>query len=216
MIASEVLMLSDFILNDSDYVTYTKEDRVRALNSACMAIIIPRPDACVGIDPVELRKGPHQKLPEGSLRLLEPCYLLDEEGNRQWPVELIVRSEQDRLDPDWIHQAQTTEIIEIMYDERTPQHYWVNPPAEEGTRLELATSVRPDPMTAMDSEFPMSDKYATVAMEWVLYLLFSRDSEHSTNQARAASHRSNFYTLLGMKGEAEQLVSPVGQSTGGG
>ncbi len=215
MNVSQVLALGDYILKDDDLVTYPQKTRLSALNNACLAVINVRPDACVEVATVTLRAGGRQALPDNALRLLEPCYLLDGEGHPVMPVELVVRSEVDRLDPHWLQGELSEEVIEVMFDERLPRVFWTNPPAQAGVQLEMVFSVPPVPVSTMEEAFPLTDKYAPAVMEWVLYLLFSSDSERSTNQARAADHRNNFYQLLQVKTQSEMQVSPVRADAGG-
>ncbi len=197
-----------FILNDTLKTTYPKPAMLSAVNNGCRMVALVRPDVSTEVGTVSLKEGTQQVLPDNAMRLLDTCYLM-ENDKPFLPVELIMRSDLDRLVPKWQLQEPTKKVTEVMYDERSPKIFWCNPPAIAGTDLQLSYAVMPNIVTDDEDEFPLSAKYVPVVMEWVLYLMFSRDSENSMNQQRAADHRNQFYAMLQIKIQSDKEVSPL-------
>lgn len=206
MQVSEVLQTVTFILNDRDMVTHTQTDLLYAVNMAIRVICDIRSDASSAIGEVVLEDGILQSLPDGGLRLLDSCYRMNDDDTFS-PLQLISRKDMDRLDPTW-PSAPAGKVREIAYDERHPGRFWTIPPAVAGDRLELMYSTVPDQVTEPEDRLPVSDKYAPMVVEYVLYLMFSRDSENSRNQNRASGHLQTCLQLLGMKSKADLQVSP--------
>ena len=206
MIVTEVLKPVLFILNDTGMVTHTESDLISAVNMAIRIICTVRVDASTAVQMVILVDGALQDLPEGGLRLLDSCYRLQDERPVS-PLKLISRSDLDRLDPLWITQP-VGDVRELAYDERLPGQFWCVPPAEAGVKLQLLVSTLPEIISQLTDTVPLSDKYMPAIVEYVLYLMFSRDSENARNSNRAAGHLQTFFSLLGAKSQAEMQVSP--------
>ena len=79
--------------------------------------------------------------------------------------------------------------------------------------IEVAFTAVPEPIKSLSDTFPLRSKYEPPVAEYMLYLLFGRDAENSRNQQAASSHLQVFTSLLGLKSQVEQVMSPV--ATGG-
>jgi len=214
MTVAELLEPLAFTLNDESHVTYPVKHLLSAINNGCRMIAILRPDASTETEPVTLKAGALQHLPDKAQRLLQGCYRMEGEQPTT-PLELVNRSDLDRLDPGWQNREATEDVQELMYDERFPKTYWCYPPAVEGLQLQLSFSVMPKRVASEDDDFPLSEKYIPVVIEWVLYLMWSRDAENSMNQQRASEHRNQFYAMLQIKTQADQMVSPINEGVEG-
>ncbi len=198
-----------FILNDTLKTTYPKPAMISSVNNGCRMVALVRPDVSTEVGIVTLAEGTKQALPEDAVRLLDTCYLI-KDSKPVTPVELVMRSDLDRLVPKWQQQDNSDTVTEVMYDERCPDVFWCNPPSKAGVELQMSYAVMPPIITDYEDKFPLSPKYVPVVMEWVLYLMFSRDSENSMNQQRAADHRNQFYLMLNIKTQSDKEVSPMG------
>ena len=208
----DIVDIMAFVLNDKDHITYDESVLLAAINQAIISVCLVRPDAYSEIDVVQTKAGSKQTLPDSAIRLISPCYRIEE--SEQVPVNLVSRRDLDNLNPGWIGQT-TGKPVELAYDERLPSYYWCNPPALEGETLELAYTAIPDRIVSPQDEFPLSVKYVPPVTEYAYYLLFSRDSENNRTQQSAQSHLTVFKTLLGMKATADAQVSPVMVKEGG-
>lgn len=202
MKVSELIQGLSFILNDQSEVTYPRPDLISAINNGCRMVALMRPDSSSKIANVKLVAGAKQSLPDEALRLFDSCYC------DKRPIEMINRKDLDRLVPDWMQTEESDQITEVMYDERVPHTFYTYPPAVADTEIELSYSIMPARVNEIDDDFPLIDKYVPPVMEWVLYLMFSRDSENSQNQQRAADHRQQFYNILQVKTSSDFTYAP--------
>lgn len=206
LLVSEIIKPVSFILNDVQRITHTEDDLVSAVNMAVRTICSIRSDASTDIGTLTLMEGALQSLPPHALRLLDGCYRMDDKI-RQQPLTLISLSDIDRLDPNWMSQPPGN-VRELAYDERLSGQFWCIPPAKAGDEIELMFTTLPEAITSLSADCPLSDKYAPVIVEYVLYLMFARDSENSRNSNRASGHLQTCLQLLGMKSQADLQVSP--------
>lgn len=207
MLVSECMELVSFILNDVDHVTYTEPVLVNACNMSVRSVCSVRPDASTAMGQVILVDGVMQELPAGGLRLLDYGYRIDPDGQRM-PLNMVSRHDLDRLEPGWAAQPGGV-VRELAYDERIPRLFWCVPPAVSGSVVEVLYSTLPEPVVSLDDPFPLSDKYSPVIAEYILYLIFSRDSESQAHQGKASAHLQACYQLLGMKMQSDAKVSPI-------
>ena len=206
MLVSDLLVSAKAILNDADAVTYTERELLEAVNLACNAVSIHRPDASSTVGEVQVGYGIQNKLPQGGLRVLD--VLGESFGN---VVRVVNMADLDAANPYWRTQKKQKHVKEVMIDERAPGVFWVNPPNTGEGMLEMIYSKVPDTVNEVSCPLPVTDKYAPVVLEWLLYLMFSRDSERSPNQTRAQSHKRTFFDLLGIKTQVDLALSPNAQ-----
>lgn len=197
MRVSDLLLQVKAILNDNDAVTYTEPQLLNGINLACKVVAMHRPDACTLTGDVMLANGAAQSLPEGGLRLLESP------GKR-----IVNQSDLDAAAPGWRSATPEADVLEVVVDERAPGAFWVNPPNDGTGQLAIIYTCVPVDVTLVTDELPVTDKYAQPVLEWLLYLMFSRDSERSPNKARASEHNQSFFNLLGIKATVDAAFSP--------
>ena len=204
MLLSELLTTAKGILNDAQSVTYTEADLIQGVNLACNAVSIHRPDASTAVGDIDLEAGTRQSLPAGGLRIIDSLGNSDEGS----AARIVNRMDMETSAPGWRQETAAAEVREVMVDEKTPGVFWVSPPNDGNGRLELIWTTVPTPALVAGDELPVSDKYAPVVLEWLLYLMFARDSERSPNRARAQAHYQAFFQLLGIKTQTDALFSP--------
>ncbi|WP_420588234.1 DUF6682 family protein [Bacterioplanoides sp.] len=200
-----------FILSDTSNVTWTEPDLINALNNACRMVVICRPDACSTIGDVTLKEGAQQRIPDDGLRLIDTYY--NESGI---PIRMVSRRDVDRINPDWMHMNPTDDVLEVMYDGRIPDVFYVYPPAKEGRVIRLGYSLMPDVVNTADDPFPLPEKYSPAVIEWMLYQLFSLDSRNAQSQQQASAHSQQFYQILQVKTQADVMVAPASSQKSAG
>lgn len=198
---SDVISDASVILNDTEHVTYTLDQLLQGINRSCLATVLVKPEACSDLFNVPLIMGVLQKLPEKALRLLDAYYRLDETGN---PVAHITMAERKEFD---FLPGPSGPVQHVAYDEKIPQRFTVDPPAAGGEHLMLVCSQIPPQVVKESDPFPLPEKYQEPVLEYLLYLMFSRDAERSPNAQRALSHRQAFFDLLQVKTQADMTVS---------
>ena len=208
MQAGELVQQVAEILQDYGHTTWKEPEILRGLSRGQELIATYRPDASVVVGTVELEEGALQTLPPEAHRFFEAYYNMGDGTEPGRAIRVVSRRIKDASDSRWQAQPADTEIDEVVIDERTPQNYWVSPPAEEGTHIQIGYSVSPTPLAVITDNLSISDQYAPMLIEWALYVAMSRDSEETPNFQRAQGHKQTFLNMLGVKTRADNSVTP--------
>jgi len=204
-------------LGDPSMVTWNRPTLIGLLNQAVKQVILVRPDANSVTELVALVAGTKQNLPTGALRLLKVVRNMGVDGLTAGKAIKIVESDTlDAFDPDWHSNPQVPVITSYLYDESAPNVFYVNPPADATTQVELQVSKIPSDLeTDMnDTVFNdantvvgLKDIYTNPIMEWILYKAFSFEKASSNSVQTANTHMNSFYGSLGMKIKSDMMNS---------
>ena len=200
---NDILKTVSFTLSDKANVTYPEPDLIAAINNGCRMVVIYRPDARSKVATIPLVKGVKQTLPDDALRLLDTYY--NENG---YPIQMVNRKDVDRSLPNWVNMEPADEVLELMYDERVPDTFYVYPPVEDGVRINVAYSIMPEIIASKDDKFPLPEKYVPPVIEWTLYQMFSLDTKNMQAQQQAMMHSQQFYQMLQVKMQGDLMVAP--------
>lgn len=198
---SDILGRAGIILNDEDYVRWTKDELIGWINDAAAEVVIRRPSAHAVTDLVALKAGVLQHIPEGGIQILDiPA---TDDGR---PVRRVDRQLLDDQYPGW-RRAKAARTKHYTYDERTATTFYVYPPAVDGAQVEMLYS-SPPPQVASDTDSVELDRaYMSPLVSFLLYRALAKDSEYA-NGTLAAAHYSAFNDALGAQNEVSAAVSP--------
>lgn len=198
-------------LQDPSNVRWSLEKLLGYVNAAQRAVALVRPDATATTVAVQLAAGTKQSLPAGGQRLLKVIRNMGSDGIT--PGRVVRKTDADtldRFDPDWhsANKAKTT-VLEYVYDDRTPETFYVNPPVASTSPVyvEISHSATPAEVTAVGDTLAIDDIYESALRHWVLYLAYSLNVEQR-NANRAAAHYQGFFNVLGVKIRGDMMVSP--------
>lgn len=208
MKAGELVEQVAEILQDYGHTTWLETEILRGLSRGQELVATYRPDASVKVQTVELTEGSLQTLPPEAHRFFEAYYNMGDGNAPGRAIRVVSRRIKDASDGRWQAQMPDNEIDEVVIDERTPRSYWVSPPAEQGTHIQIGYSLSPAPLTNPEDNLSISDQYAPMLIEWALYVAMSRDSEETPNFQRAQGHKQTFLNMLGVKTRADNAVTP--------
>lgn len=198
------------ILQDVGMVTWTKQQLIRAMNSAIKMVCVHRPDAATTVGEVTLSAGSLQSVPTGCQSVIDTLH----NGTLAAPgqaIRMVSKKTKDETEPGWHAASQSSTIYEVVVDERVPGKFWTSPPAVASTKIVMCWAVVPADISTSDdgtAELPILEKYAPAVLEWMLYLAFSRDSVRTANVQRGMDHRASFYSILGIKMQADSRSAP--------
>ena len=205
--AGDVLQRAAIILNDEDFVRWTKDELFAWLNDAACEIVIRRPAAGAVTGEVALVAGSLQHLPDGAIELLD---VVRNVGGK--PVRRTDRQLLDDSMPSWQQMRPASAIKHYTFDERTPKVFYVYPPAQAGTKVEALYSAAPAAVAADDDMLQLDRAYIGPLVSYILYRALAKDAETSNGQL-AAAHFQAFTEALGtnnmMTAEASPNVSSV-------
>lgn len=200
--AGDVLQRAGIILNDEEFVRWTKEELFAWLNDAACEVVIRRPAARAVTTEIELVEGTLQRLPEGGLELLDVARNVGGRSVRRTDRQLL-----DDSAPDWHDMKPVGAIRHYTFDERTPTVFYVYPPAKAGVKVEALYSAAPPHVSADDDQLELSRAYMGPLVSYLLYRALAKDAETS-NGNLAAAHFSAFSEALGTNNEVTAAVSP--------
>jgi hypothetical protein len=195
----------------TDGIRWTVAELVDYLNQSYDWLIGVAPEAFTDNSPFECVAGTRQQLPDFSVRLIDVTRNL--EGSMR-AINLIGRERIDRLIPDWHSHNASKEQQHFVYDERDPKWFYVYPPAQEGSLIELVSAMLPNSRhTKKDYDenvvtIHVNERYTQALKEYILFLCFDKDSEESYNMALAQTHLKSAYNALGLKMQNDVRVSP--------
>lgn len=199
-------------LRDVNNDSWPEETIYLSILEAEKVVVIFRPDAAATDAELTCVAGIKQ-----SIAALDPApnRLMAVKYNRTGNVDgrgvrPVAVGDLDAISPNWRAASGATTIREYMHDVREPLVFYVNPPAALGAKLQVSYSAIPAPYGTVDAdtETTVSDLYEPMLFEWAMYRLFGHDVEGSVNISRSQQHLQTFERMLGVKVEADMLVSP--------
>lgn len=198
---SDILSKVSIVLNDEDFVRWTKAELIGWLNDAAAEVVIRRPSAHAITAQVPLLVGAYQTMPAGAIQLMDiPA------TGEGWPVRRIDRQLLDDTLPGW-RRMKPGRTKHYAYDDRTSTAFYVYPPAPAGAKVEMLYSTAPAPVTSEAGSLDLDRVYTSPLISFVLYRALAKDSEYANGQL-AAAHYGAFNDVLGAQNESSAAVSP--------
>lgn len=201
---ADVLARVALILNDVDFVRWTKPELFGWINDAAGEIVIRRPPAGAKTAAITLAEGVLQSLPAGSHLLIDVVRNLPN-GRR------ITVAERHRLEdsvPDWYGMAGSAVIKHYAYDNRYPQKFYVYPPALAGAKVESVLAMIPPKITDETATLELGAEYIGPIVSYVVYRSLLKDSEYANGQV-AVAHFQAFSEALGVNTQVSIDASPT-------
>ncbi len=205
------------LMVDFDGDTYTSDQLVEWINEAQRAVCLVRPDAKVSTSILTLVAGVKQSLPAASRRLMRITMNMSSgdygTATRGAPVNGPINMRLwDRYDETWaaVKSPAPTAVEEYAYALSNPTVFWVRPGMVSGTALYLEAELAdlPTDLSVIGDSIDLKDVYSPPIINYVAACFLLRDDERTPNHIRGQYHMQQFFTLLGVKTQAEALVAP--------
>lgn len=216
MLASDIIDRARLVLNDT-VATYRWADSefFKWINDGQRAIVLVRPDASVSVETLTCAAGTKQSLPAGAIRLLDVTRNINVDNSVGRAVRLVDRDILDSQDPNWHADTQADVVKNYIYDNRSPNVFYVYPPAKSTSKVEIVISKNPADVTATNSSLALADIYAEPLLNYVLFRAYNKDAEFATNAQLATNYFQVFSAMLGIKTQKDVGYSPDLNSKGG-
>ncbi|WP_322152300.1 DUF6682 family protein [Paratractidigestivibacter sp.] len=219
--AIDILKRAARILQDPDFVRWTKEEMLVWLSEGQVAIARV-PGAYTKFAILELKEGARQALPSDAWGLLTITHNVDEDGSPLKAVRLVTRSLLDCYEPNW-HGAPERQIVEnFVYDDRSPREFYVYPPNDGYGRLEISYMAIPKELTAETDETVLDETFDPALLSYVLYRAQSKDSDYAPGLTQATGYfqtytqeLSNAMVARGASTPNASLVPGAANANGG-
>lgn len=203
-------------LNDRNFTRWLEADLVMYLNAAILQVGLVRPDALGVTEVMQLAAGTRQALPAGGMRLLDVVRNMGTDGATPgMPVKDCERGMLDASNSAWHTETGVAEVYNYCFDAISPKTFYVTPPADGTSYVEIVHSKAPTRFTTatLDNDMPIDDVYQGPVHDWCMHRAFAVDISSPASQALSRSHEQSFYQAFGLKTRADLAVSPNSRKT---
>jgi hypothetical protein len=206
--AAILIERAGFLLQDEEYVRWTVPELISWINEAAGALVSIRPSAGAKLVVLPLVAGTQQTLDDNVVQLLDVVRNVGADGVTPGrSIRLAERHLFDSTDPDWHTRSGKAVIKHYIYDDRTPNVFYVYPPALAGTKIQASLTVIPPQLTADTDTLDLDTQFESALVNYVVFRAMAKDSEYA-NGAIATGYYQAFQAALGGKDAGEQSVSP--------
>lgn len=207
----DIINQAKLILQETttDGIRWTNQELLGWLNNGYKAFVALKPDCSAVNQTMNCVAGTRQTIPAAGVRLLD--VIRNATGSKA-AIKLTQRSILDSTRPNWHSETESAQLDYYVFDELDPTHFYVYPPAIEGTVIEiLHASVptrHPEDDMANDTVIKLDDRYAPALLDYILYRAYSKDADTSGNLNRAMMHKSAYVEALGGQTQMDVATSP--------
>jgi hypothetical protein len=217
MLASDIIVRAAHALFDETNVRWSKPELLRYITDGERQIVLLRPDAGSITATLTLVAGSKQSIPESTgIRFLRAIRNMGVAPNPDTPGRAIRECSRVALDnemPDWHFVNPTTTIQHYVFDNIAPKTFYVYPPAQPNTKIEVVYSAVPPPVTAEGQQLSLTDQYINALLDWVLYRCYAKDASYAGNMQRAQAHLEAFGNSLQMTMQTEHMAAAAQAAT---
>lgn len=195
-------------LQDEEHVRWTTLELFEWINEGAAMIVSLKPAAGAKMVVLALDAGAQQRIDDEVVQQFD--LVCNVGADEQTPGRAIRRTERHLLDsanPNWHSMKPSGTIKHYTWDDRTPNAFFVYPPAVADTRVMASLAVLPDDVTSVDDALVLNVKYSAALLNYVLFRAFSKESEFG-NGTLAAAYYEAFKDALGLSHQAEIAASP--------
>jgi hypothetical protein len=217
------------LLNDTASVRWTATELVVWMNDAALAIVSKAPDATATTMEVTLAAGVKQSLANlAEMAALTPYQLLEVTRNTAatsalGTVRQVTRTILDAQSPNWPAATPSVNVQHFVYDARSPDIFYVYPPATALAKVESLVSMLPAAIAAppgalwstITGTVDMVKVYLPVMVDYVCYRALMKDAVVEASVQRAMAFYKSFSDAVGITESATRTTEPSPSSVAG-
>lgn len=117
--------------------------------------------------------------------------------------------------PNW-HADSAADAVNFFFDPDDPKGFYVWPPANGSTRLEVIYHATPQDLGSMGTPIVLDDIYANALTHYVLFRAFSKNAAFVKNPALSAQQYQMFLQSLGVQDANAKKFDPTLRLAGNG
>lgn len=192
MIVQDLIDLVAEQTRDTDNVTWTLSDILIHINNAMHNIIQRAPQANSVIQLVDCVTGSDQTLPNDAISIINVISNDVDASGRQGNIihEVDVISK-DAYSPGW-RQSRPSTVVQEWMKRSSPIKYHVWPPLADVRKLRVEYSKEATEVIDATSVIGIANEYIEAVRLFVMYMVYSRDSEDTPSINRAALYKQQF------------------------
>ena len=212
MKASDVILSVAKTMNDLTYRRFTLDAHYAFLTEGLLQCVFIQPRANAKVVKFKLTSGnTFQNLPDDAVALIDIVRNLGADGQTPGaPIIIADRQALDGSDPKWHSTPGDGEVTNFVYDDRSPNTFYVYPYVPNGSTAYVEMIYAPVPTTivSMDQDLDIQELYRVVLVEYQLSKCFGLDVSSDSDAQKAQQHLGLFYSMLGERDKAQALLSP--------
>lgn len=162
--------------------------------------------------------GTMQQAPADMVQIIDVTRNLD--GSKM-PIVATTKNVLDSTRRGWHSEVPSNSQEVFVLDERYPRQFFVWPPAQAGSLIEIAGVVVPEKHSTTDytvgtAKVKCSDRLVPPMVDYILFRAYSKDADFAGNANRANSHYTTCINALQIGRDTRYQVAPipVGQVAG--
>ncbi len=202
--AASIVTKARHLTLDESGVRWADAELVRWLNDGQFELVGHKPTASVLNGPIPLSIGARQTVPTGATALLD----ITHNSSSGEACTLVQRADLERSLPAWANATPAIDAEHYMVDEDDPKSFLTYPPNTGAGELQGRLAVLPIAIANETSNISLADEYGPVLLDYLLYRIWSKNSNHPGNAQRAEMAHNKFLRALGVKIQAEFTYSP--------
>lgn len=187
MLASDFITRARTLLQDDDATRWPNVELLLWLSDAQRDLAAQVPESfTTTTNVVVLANATRQTMPANATRLFDITRNMGTTGTVPGQIiRLVDRKIFDHVDPDW-PQAVAAIVEHYLYDFKNPTSFSVYPRVAANVFVEMVYGYAPAEVTALNATIPVSDLYASVIVDGIVFRAFSKDSDAASPQVAAA------------------------------
>lgn len=212
MKASDVILSVAQTMNDVAYKRFTLEAHYEFLTEGLLQCVFIQPRANATIIPFKLAAGNTlQNLPDDAVALIDIVRNLGADGLTAGdPILVADRQSLDGSDPHWHSSAGQGSIVNYVYDDRSPNTFYVYPfvPSGQTSYVEMIYAPIPTTVSALTQDLDIQSQYRVALVNYQLHKCFGLNVSSDSDAQKSQQYLGVFYSMLGERDKAQALLSP--------
>lgn len=200
--AADLIDSATVLLGDPGNDVWGRTELLGYLNDGLKVVATKVPDQFTATIVVTLASGPKQTLPAGVDRMIMPvCNIDNAETTRGRAVRMIDKWMLDAQSPGWMGSTPGT-TREVAYRPEVPHEFWVSPPANGGSKLEVQVAKDPT-VHSQGTVVEVDAVYHPALIDYMVYRALSKDVEYAADGKAASFYQSFMNHFAGGGGESQ-------------
>jgi len=210
------------VIMDAAGIRWTDAELIDWISHAQREIVARKPEATATHGVIALVPGTRQGLPSAAQRLIEVVRNTNSAGTAPGrAIRLVDRTEIDSAYPQWHSSAAVggarhkAEVKNYTFNEHDPRTFYVFPGvlAADTVYVDAVYSITPAAAVA-GQNLSVSDYFAEVVTNYVLYRAFLKESEFGGGNERAQLYLQLFLSAVGEDIKVAKTSSPNAKRLG--
>ena len=195
------------VLQDTTNTRWPLPELLGWLNDGQREVVLHKPAANPSNQSWPLISGTKQSIPPAGLSLIDVVRNMGSGSVPGRAIRVIDRRILDTQRPDWHTEALSSEVKHYCFDDSDPKRFYVYPPAQPGTNVELIYSSAPADIT-ISGIITVDDIYANALLDYILYRAYAKDADYTVNDQRVMFAYETFLRSLGVLQQRSMMDNP--------